>query len=220
MSDTKTSTNAADWTRLLSDSDLIGHLGELLKTYREASPEKRDAALLDAMRKIKAGKPSSSPAASPSVELPVAYNSLPTTPATKPPFEPDLFTPSGGQDRRRYPRLKCYVAVELRIAGSDAPVWGNLANTSMGGAFVELATPVSPGVVAEIGLWLATGKIWVKGLVLNGVVTSSSPSYGVRIKFSALESGERENLRQFLKFIESETKGYQAEHGYLSHLKS
>jgi hypothetical protein len=89
----------------------------------------------------------------------------------------------------------------------------------MGGCFVETATPVPSGVTVEIGLWLANGKIWIKGLILTGIVTKSSPSFGVRIKFSELEVTERENLRHFLKFVESTTKGYASEHGYLAQLK-
>jgi len=39
----------SDWTRLLTDPDLVSHLGKLLQTYREVSPEKREQALLVAM---------------------------------------------------------------------------------------------------------------------------------------------------------------------------
>ena len=83
----------------------------------------------------------------------------------------------------------------------------------MGGCFVETAAPVPSGVSVEIGLWLANGKIWIKGLILTGIVTKSSPSFGVRIRFSELESAEREDLRQFLKYVESTTKGTPANTG-------
>ena len=142
-----------------------------------------------------------------------------TSPAATPPFEPDIFTPTWGSDRRRHARLRCFVAVELRLGNSGVPIWGNLSNTSIGGCFVETASPVPSGVNVEIGLWLANGKIWIKGLILTGIVTKSSPSFGVRIKFSELEATERENLRHFLKFVESTTKGYNTEHGYLAQLK-
>jgi PilZ domain-containing protein len=220
MSNPKTPPAGTDWTRLLTDPDLVSHLGRLLQTYREAPPEKREQALLEAMRQIKSEAPAKKAAAATAgasatkTQAPVA-----TAPADTPPFEPNIFTPSWGQDRRRYPRIKCFVAVELRMEGSPAPVWGNLANTSMGGCFVETATPINPGVNVEIGLWVANGKIWVKGMALNGIVTKSNPSFGLRIKFSDLETPERESLRQFLKFVESTTKGYSLEHGYLAQLK-
>jgi hypothetical protein len=115
--------------------------------------------------------------------------------------------------------MKCFVAVELRVEGSITPVWGNLANTSMGGCLVETAAPLATGAKTEIGLWVANGKIWVKGIILNGTVTGSNPSSRVRIKFANLEPTERETLRQFLKFVESTTKGYQAQQGYLAQMR-
>jgi len=221
MSNPKTpQATGTDWTRLLTDPDLVSHLGRLLQTYREAPPDKREQALLEAMRQIKSEAPAKKAAVA-AVGAGASKSQVPvaTAPADTPPFEPNIFTPSWGQDRRRYPRIKCFVAVELRMDGSSAPVWGNLSNTSLGGCFVETATPINPGVNVEIGLWVANGKIWVKGMALNGIVTKSNPSFGLRIKFSDLETPERESLRQFLKFVESTTKGYSLEHGYLAQLK-
>ncbi len=213
MSDSKPSTTpGTDWTRLLSDPDLVGHLGQLLQTYREAAPERREEALLAAMREIKNQTSAASHAAE-SVEAPT-----PITPSNTPPFEPDIFTPSWGQDRRRYPRIRCFVAVELKVDGTDTPVWGNLSNTSMGGCYVETVTPVKSGADVQIGLWVSSGKIWVKGLILNGIVIKSNPCFGVRVKFD-LESAEREPLRQFLKFVESSTKAQQSEYSYLQKLQ-
>ncbi len=214
MTETKTSAPGVDWTRLLTDPDIISHLAELLQAYRDAEPARRDQVLRDSMRKIKSetAKALLSPTVSPE---PV----IATAPAVTPPFEPDIFTPCWGQDRRRYPRMKCFVAVELRVEDSPTPVWGNLSNTSLGGGFVETVTPLKTGVKLEIGLWVANGKIWVKGLILNGIVTRSNPSFGVRLKFDNMEACERESLRQFLKFVESTTKSYQSQQGYLAQMK-
>ena len=208
-----------DWTRLLTDPDLVSHLGKLLKAYREAPADRREEILLRTMQEIKrqsaAARSKAGVAPKPSIPpAPVA-----TEPAATPPFQPDIFTPSWGLDRRRYPRIKCFVAVELRMDGVDAPIWGNLSNTSKGGCYVETASPLKPGANVEIGLWVANGKIWVKGIVLNGVVTKSNPSFGIRVKFDDMEPTQRESLREFLKFVESTTKGYSIEHGYLARLK-
>jgi hypothetical protein len=221
MTETKTSAPGADWTKLLTDPEIVSHLGELLQSYRDAEPARRDQVLLETMRKIKSSAPRVQPAANVSSLSPNASPEPPvaTAPAATPPFEPDIFTPCWGQDRRRYPRMKCFVAVELRVDGSPTPIWGNLSNTSLGGGFVETATPVPTGVNLEVGLWVANGKIWVKGLILNGIVTRSNPSFGVRIKFDSLEPSERETLRQFLKFVESTTKSYQSQQGYLAQMK-
>lgn len=204
---------SADWTNLLKDPEIASHLGELLQVYREAAPEKRNQALVEAMRKIKA-TPSATLSKPPEVPQPVEI-----APQLTPPFEPDIFTPSWGQDRRRYPRLKCFAAVELRVQDSTAPLWGNLANTSLGGCLVETATRLPWGAKLEIGLWVASGKIWVKGLILDGVVDTADPTSGIRVKFTDMEASERESLRQFLKYVEKETKVYQIQQGYLAQLK-
>ena len=42
-----------DWTQLLTDPDLVRHLGKLLQIYRDAPPHKRDQTLHDFLREIK-----------------------------------------------------------------------------------------------------------------------------------------------------------------------
>jgi len=211
----------ADWTKLLSDPELVRHLGDLLQAYRDAEPGQRERVLIETMRKIKneAQKAQSAVNGFKTTPETISGQAVATAPAATPPFEPDIFTPCWGQDRRRYPRMKCFVAIELNVDGSATPVWGNLSNTSLGGCLVETVTPVPTGVKLEIGLWVANGKIWVKGLILNGIVTHSAPSFGVRIKFADLEATERETLRQFLRFVESTTKSYQKQQGYLAQMK-
>ena len=223
MSDSKVNLMpGTDWTGLLSDPDLVEHLGKLLQTYREAPPEKREEALLTAMREIKtqAGTVASASAAAPapamaSAEIP---SPTPVPSAEIPPFEPSTYVPSWVDDRRQFPRIKCYVAVELKVDGAETPIWGNLANTSMGGCYVETVTPVKSGSDVQIGLWMANGKVWIKGLILNGIVIKSNPCFGVRIKFD-VDSPVRESLRQFLKHVETTTKAQKSEHSYLQKLQ-
>jgi hypothetical protein len=206
---------AADWTGLLSDPDLSKNLGKLLDAYRQADPENRDQALLHVMQEIK--KASATQSARPWSDA--GYTPVPAPASSIPPFEPDIFSPSSAQDRRRNLRMKCFVAVELRVDNAEAPIWGNLSNTSLGGCQVETAAQLSGGSNVEIGLWVASGKIWVKGLALNGVVSRSAPAVGVRIRFAAMDSAGKENLRQFLKYIQETTKAARSESTYLQLLK-
>ena len=218
MSDSNSKTvPGTDWTRLLTDPDLVGHLGTLLQTYREAPAEKREEALLAAMREIKSqpGSQAATGGSSAPVSVP-APTPLPA--ADTPPFEAATYTPSWVDDRRRFPRIKCFVAVELKVDGSETPIWGNLSNTSMGGCYVETVTPIKSGADVQIGLWLASGKVWIKGFVLNGIVIKSNPCFGVRVKFE-LEAAVRESMKQFLKFVENSTKAQQSEHSYLQKLQ-
>ena len=207
MSHSKPSATAGtDWTRILTDPELVRHLGKLLETYRDARPETREEELLAAMREIKGRVPIKGASANAPVnppETPPSAVSMPS--AATPPFEPDMFGPNWGQDRRRHFRLQCFVAVELRVDEAEIPIWGNLANTSLGGCLVETASAMRPSAQVEVGLWLASGKIWVKGFSLNGVVARSAHT-GVRIRFASMEPTERESLRQFLKFVQETTQ--------------
>ena len=206
-----------DWTRILSDPDLVRQVGKLLQAYREAPVEKREEALLTAMREIKAdaakGKPLTAAETQPSARP------VPTPSSATPPFEPDFFSPNWGSDRRRHPRIKCFVAVELRLDDSPNSIWGNLSNTSAGGCLVETANPIVPGAKVDIGLWVPNGKIWVKGFALTGIVTKSAPTNGVRVRFDGMSAGERDNLRQFLKFVQDSTQVSRSERNYLQMLK-
>ena len=208
---------ATDWTRILSDPDLVRQVGKLLQAYREAPPEKREQALLTAMREIKAGansgKSSSGTQAQPDL------HPTPSVATTVPPFEPDFFSPNWGSDRRRHPRIKCFVAVELRVDEGPNPIWGNLSNTSAGGCLIETASPVKSGSKVDIGLWVPNGKIWVKGFALTGVVTRSGPANGVRVRFENMSPSERESLRQFLKFVQETTRASSSEKNYIQLLK-
>ncbi|HVM93165.1 MAG TPA: PilZ domain-containing protein [Terriglobales bacterium] len=217
---TKPMTEGSDWTHLLTDPDLVTHLSVLLQTYREVSPEKRGQALLAAMREIKeraarerAAKEHTAPAA----EAEPLPSPQPVT--ETPPFEPDFFAPTMSSDRRKFTRMKCNVAVELRVDGTYTPVWGTLVNVGRGGCMVETARLVPTDKVLQIGLWVASGKIWVKGVIIRGISTGPATSSGVRVQFSRSELSEKEHLREFLKFVEGEAHKSQSEKSYVAKLK-
>ena len=231
---TKPSSNGSDWTRLLTDPDLVSHLGKLLQTYREVPPERREAALLQAMREIKAQAIQHRQAHAMS-DMPAAAATLPPTPSAAPepaplptpepvtvtpPFEPDLFTPPQRTDRRRHRRIKCYVAVEIHVDGAPEPIWGNLSNVGRGGCLVETASIVPAGKTLEIGLWVSSGKIWVKGVIISGIASPSSSVFGVRVKFSEEQLSENEHLREFLKFIENTTRKEHSGNAYVAKLRT
>jgi len=207
-----------DWTRILSDPDLVRQIGKLLQTYREAPPNKREEALIAAMREVKANAAQAGAGSGKSQPIPTPQP-VPTPVSQTPPFEPDLFSPNWGSDRRRHPRIKCFVAVEIRVDDGSTPLWGNLSNTSVGGCLVETASPVPPGAKVEVGLWVANGKIWVKGFALNGIVTRSGRATGVRVRFDTMDPAERDSLRQFLKFVQDTTRASQSESTYIQLLK-
>ncbi len=111
----------SDWTRLLTDPDLVSHLSTLLRTYREVSPQQREAALLSAMREIKEAAVKAREAngsnTAPAVTAPQASLQSPEPVKETPPFEPELFNLPSPSDRRRFTRMKCCVAVEIHVEG-------------------------------------------------------------------------------------------------------
>ena len=111
------------------------------------------------------------------------------------------------------------MAVEIHVEGVEEPVWGNLANVSRGGCLVETAGTVPAGKTLEIGLWVASGKIWVKGVIISGVATRSASTFGVRVKFSEAELSEKEHLREFLKFVENSVPQVAIRKAYVAQLK-
>lgn len=217
---TASGTLGTDWTRILSDPDLVRHVGKLLQAYREAAPEKREEALIAAMREIKAqASADSKPSTTAKVKEEPAPRPVPTAVADTPPFAPDVFSSNSGDDRRRFPRIKCFVAVELRVDNSDTPIWGNLCNTSVGGCLVETATPVKSGAKVDVALWVASGKIWVKGFALSGIVTRSASTTGVRVRFDGMEPAARDSLRQFLRYVQDSSRVNRSENSYMQLLK-
>jgi hypothetical protein len=217
MTDSKPNLAAGtDWTGLLADPDVARNLGKLLQIYRDSPPERREQTLLAALREIKQN--SATPAPQPKNNEPEPQP-VPTPAASSPPFEPDIFSSNWAQDRRSHPRMKCFVAVELRVDDAETPLWGNLSNTSLGGCQVETAAHIRGGSKVEIGLWVASGKVWVKGLALNGIVTRSAPAAGVRIRFDGMNAAGKENLRQFLKYVQEATRASKSENSYMQLLK-
>ncbi len=110
----------------------------------------------------------------------------------------DNFREDSRGDRRRSPRVKCSISVELRAEG-EPTIWGKASDLSFGGCFVEMPIPLKLGSKFEITLWIAGTK-----LKLSAAVASSSPGYGVGIKFVDIPPQSMELLRNFLKTFSPE----------------
>jgi hypothetical protein len=105
----------------------------------------------------------------------------------------DDYRPS--QDRRKHPRLRCSTSVELHPEGA-ALIWGKAADLSIGGCFVEMSIPLKQDQKLKIGLWIQEVKLWV-----DGIVTSSTPGFGIGVKFTEISENDSKRLQQHLKSI-------------------
>jgi hypothetical protein len=96
-------------------------------------------------------------------------------------------------DRRKFPRIRVVLSVELQPEGG-APIWANSADLSEGGCFVEMAIPLKQGQKLKVGLWIDGAKMWV-----HGEVVSSTPGFGIGIKFLDLSESDKTALKNFLQ---------------------
>jgi hypothetical protein len=110
-------------------------------------------------------------------------------------LEPEAANVQPTRERRRWPRVKCSVSVELRAKGEPV-IWGKASDLSQGGCFIEMPIPLHNGISFDIALWLGEAK-----LHLQGQVVSVQPGFGNGVRFLALTSEHQAHLRQFLETL-------------------
>jgi hypothetical protein len=96
-------------------------------------------------------------------------------------------------DRRTSPRVKCANSVEVYPAGETAPIRTKTADLSLGGCFLEMPNPLPKGTQVRIALWIKESKIWA-----NGEVVTSTPGFGIGVKFSQIAEQDKNQLKQFV----------------------
>ena len=101
-------------------------------------------------------------------------------------------------ERRKSPRVKCDVPIELRPEG-EANMWGKASDISTGGCFIEMPIPLKPGAKFEVALWLGESK-----LRLKGEVASSAPGFGIGVRFLDVSPQDLELLRKHIDAIAHE----------------
>lgn len=99
-------------------------------------------------------------------------------------------------ERRRWPRVKCSVSLELHPTDRTV-IWGKASDISQGGCFVELSIPLPIDTSFDIALWLGVSKLY-----LRGQVVSLQPGFGNGVRFVNLASADQERLRQFIETLE------------------
>jgi PilZ domain-containing protein len=111
------------------------------------------------------------------------------------PLPPPSVDTSGGSvtERRRSPRLKCASSAEVYPAGVVAPIRTRTSDLSIGGCFLEMSTPVPKKTQVRIALWVKDAKLWA-----NGEVITSSPGFGIGVKFTEIAADDRRQLQEFL----------------------
>lgn len=104
---------------------------------------------------------------------------------------PDPYQP-GAVERRQHPRYRCQLSAEIHIQNGPS-FWGNLADLSVGGCYVEMPLPLEMRTNLKMALWLGQDRVWVEGEVAH-----TTPGFGVGVRFMELADADRERIRIFL----------------------
>ena len=72
-------------------------------------------------------------------------------------------------------------------------IWGDASDISLGGCFVEMAIPLKIETPLTIAIWLGGAK-----LRLPAQVASTSPGFGIGIRFNAVSADASAFLEQHL----------------------
>ena len=120
----------------------------------------------------------------------------------------------GETHKRRYHRLRCFLAVSLCAKDPDLFLVGSLSNISLGGCGVETETSVEIGLTVEIASF-EEERISVVGDVVNRRFLIDKPGFGIGIEF--MDTGDRK--ADFLKFVERKTPVDDQEYWYLTQMR-
>ncbi len=103
------------------------------------------------------------------------------------------------QERRRFPRVKSALALELRYAGGLAPVRATTSEISLAGCYIETMFTLDVGTKLDIVMWLDGEKLSAKG-----VIATRYPQVGNGIDITDIKPEDRAKLDAFLKTQEVE----------------
>jgi hypothetical protein len=100
---------------------------------------------------------------------------------------------SHNPERRRHPRCKATVQLELHSHGMTAPFRTTANEISPGGCYVETMFTLETGTKLTMKLWLDSVMIST-----TGIVATCHPQVGNGIRFTGTTDEDAEKLEQFL----------------------
>jgi hypothetical protein len=106
---------------------------------------------------------------------------------------PPSFDEAAQRDRRSSSRVKCVNSAEVYPSGETAPIRTRTSDLSAGGCFLEMPNPLPKRTQIRIALWVEEFKLWT-----SGEVVTSTPGFGIGVKFTEMTEQDRNQLKQFL----------------------
>jgi c-di-GMP-binding flagellar brake protein YcgR len=105
-------------------------------------------------------------------------------------------TNSQKPERRRYPRFKAQLPVELRTGEDVAPVRTSTAEISVGGCYIESMFTLSTGLNVMLTLWVNEQTIRT-----NALVATRHQQVGNGFEFVNLSSEDRVKINDFIRTL-------------------
>lgn len=100
------------------------------------------------------------------------------------------------RDRRASPRIKTTNSVEVYRSEETVPIRTRTADLSLGGCFLEMPNPLPKRTQIRIALWVKEFKLWA-----NAEVVTSTPGFGIGVKFAEMTEQDKNQLKQFLESV-------------------
>jgi hypothetical protein len=107
---------------------------------------------------------------------------------------PPSFDQAAQKDRRTSPRVKCVNSAEVHLPGESAPIRTRTSDLSAGGCFLEMPNPLPKGTQVRIAFWVEDFKLWT-----GAEVVTSTPGFGIGVKFTEMSEQDRNQLKHFLE---------------------
>ena len=96
-------------------------------------------------------------------------------------------------ERRRHPRCKAAIPVELHLAGSPTSSRTNTDEISLGGCYLETMFTLAVGTQLAMTLWLGGAPMKV-----SCVVATCCPQVGNGMEFVDVSEEDRQKLAKFM----------------------
>jgi PilZ domain len=97
------------------------------------------------------------------------------------------------RERRRYPRVKSVIALELHYPGIPAPFRTTTTEVSLGGCYIETMFTLDIGTKVNMLFWLDDCKVAAKG-----VVATRFPQVGNGIEIVEMTAEDRQAFEAYL----------------------
>ena len=103
----------------------------------------------------------------------------------------------GSMERRRFPRYKCELPVEITMPGLQFPCLGRTTDVSLGGCYISSWLNRAVGTEVELKLWV--GDIGVK---MKAIIRTSDPGVGNGVEFKGLDETGKQDLSDYLDHLD------------------